>query len=437
MGNDRLKCAAIEIFREALGRVDSGDAVRKAVRSNGATLWVRDAPVVDLSRSIYVVAIGKAAYPMAGAFEEVAGQHIKAGVISGARLPGNPSIGSRWQKFFGGHPLPNEESFEAATACLSMLEQASDERVPIVFLISGGGSAMMELPSDPRVTLSDLRQLNEVLIASGASIAEINAVRRAASAVKGGGLALRAASSHQFSLIVSDTRSDDVTSVASGPSLLPGAGTPDPLKVLERYDLKRRVPEILVRSLDGKAPASSKLSGSYEVLLDNGDLVRAAAEVATRRGFTVGADTEEHDEIVDVGVGLLLDRAANFQKGRLTSQPACFVSGGEFGCIVNGNGEGGRNCESVVRAGLQSDKLRVSQEFAFLSAGSDGIDGNSPAAGGVIDGSTFEKARTLGLDPIQYLEESDSYSFLNAVDAAIETGPTGTNVRDIRIVIVS
>ncbi|MGE3384875.1 MAG: glycerate kinase [Pyrinomonadaceae bacterium] len=437
MENDRLKDAARKIFYEALDRVDAGDAVRNAVRSDGETLWIRDEPAIDLSRPIYVVAIGKAAYPMAAAFDDVAGDHIKAGVVSGVRSTATSTCGPALEKFYGGHPLPNEESIEAATACLKVLDQASGEKAPVVFLISGGGSAMMELSRDPRVMLSHLIELNKTLITSGASIAEINVVRRAVSAVKGGGLAIRAANSQQFSLIVSDTRSDDVTSVASGPSLLPSRGTIDPLEVIERHGLAKRIPEVVLRSLGESDPDPDvKLESKYEILLDNQRLDEAAAEAASRMGFFVGTDDGDQDEMIDVGVERLVDRAFDLRKRSTGDEPICFISGGEFACPVKGNGTGGRNCETVLRAALQSDKLAESKNFAILSAGSDGIDGNSPAAGGVIDGSTLAVARSMGLDPLSHLEASDSYTFLKGVGAAIETGPTGTNVRDLRIVIL-
>jgi glycerate 2-kinase len=438
--NQELISAAREIFCEGLKGVDAGTAVRNAVRIDGSNLLIRDEPAVDLSRSLYVVAIGKAAYPMADAIDSVAGKYVKEGVVSGTKLArGSSPGGSAWLKFFGGHPLPNEESFEAAKACLTMLDRANREKAPVLFLISGGGSAMMDLPRDLRVTLSDLRDLNQILLTSGASITEINSVRRAVSAVKGGGLALRAATSRQVSLIVSDTRSDDVTSVASGPSLLPDAGIPDPVSVVEKYRLEKRLPDIVIRSLKEREKGHPRveIESRFQVLLDNRQLVDHAAEIAKRLGFETGADDGEHDEMIEQGVIGLLDRALAFKRSVPPGKPVCFVSGGEFGCEVKGSGIGGRNCETVLRAvalAEQDDELR---NCTLLSAGTDGIDGNSPAAGGVIDGKISKLARKMGLDPLRYLKDSDSFTFLKKLDAAIEIGPTGTNVRDLRIVLAA
>lgn len=434
-----LISAAKEIFNEALKRVDAGAAVRDAVRIDGANLLVRGEASVDLSRGLYVVAAGKAAYPMADAFSHAAGQYIKAGVISGSRPKSGSSLGPTWSKFFGGHPLPNEESLEAARACMQMLDQAGGERSPIIFLISGGGSAMMELPRDPRVTLPDLKDLNQVLVTSGASIAEINSVRRAVSSVKGGGLASRAVTSQQISLIISDTRSEDITSVASGPSLRPDKGIPDPISVIEKYGLEKMLPDIVTRSVkEHEGVLLPPGADSYfRVLLDNSQLVDQAAGIAREMGFVTDSDGGDRDDIIDEGVASILNQTSVLRRSVSADKPVCFVSGGEFGCEVKGNGFGGRNCETVLRAGLLAEKDEELRHYAFLSAGTDGIDGNSPAAGGVIDENTFMNARTKGLDPTRYLEDSDSYTFLKELDAAMEIGPTGTNVRDLRIVLAA
>ena len=438
--NQELISIAKEIFREALKRADAGAAVQNAVRLDGLNLLIRDEPAVDISRSLYVVAIGKAAYPMADALDRIAGKYVKEGVVSGTKPAGGRSPGGpAWLKFSGGHPLPNEESFEAAKASLAMLDRANHEEAPVLFLISGGGSAMMDLPRDPRVTLPDLRELNRVLVTSGASITEINSVRRAVSAVKGGGLAMHAPASRQISLIVSDTRSDDVTSVASGPSLLPGPGIPDPIDVIEAYRLEERLPDSVIRSLkeSGKDSTRMEIASTFHVLLDNRQLVEHAADIAKSLGFETAIDDDEHDEMIEEGVVGLLDRALAFKRSVPAGKPVCFVSGGEFGCEVKGSGIGGRNCETVLRAGMLAEENDELRNFTILSAGTDGIDGNSPAAGGVIDTNALKTARTRGLDPVRYLEDSDSFSFLKELDAAIDIGPTGTNVRDLRIVLAA
>lgn len=441
MGDAReLSLAARRIFKEALKRVDAGKAVHNAVRIEGSALRICDEPSgIGRSDSLSVVAIGKAAYPMAAAFDRVAGKHIGAGVVSGVKPGADPCIGPNWREFCGGHPLPNVESLEAARACLDLLERAGAERSPIVFLISGGGSAMMEMPRDPRITLADLRELNRVLITSGAAIAEINSIRRAVSAVKGGGLALRASGSKQISLIVSDTMVGDAASVASGPSILPGGNVPDPLEVIGKYGLRSSIPLSVERFLEEgyTRPAADLAHSQHHVLLDNREAVDCTVEVAESIGFLTGRDLAEHDEMIEGGVAGFLDRALAFKRSAPAGRPVCFISGGEFGCVVKGPGIGGRNCETALRTGLLAEKDAELRDFAFLSAGTDGIDGNSPAAGSVIDNITLPAARSRGIDPLQYLENSDSFTFLREAGATIDTGPTGTNVRDLRIFLAA
>jgi hydroxypyruvate reductase len=431
-----LSLLAKQIFLGTLKKIDAGAAVRRAVGSdeNGISI---NGEILDVSRGLYVAAIGKAAYPMAYAFDDIAGPFIKRGVVSGT--PGASVIAkTNWLKFAGGHPLPNIESLESAKACCRMLEQANVEKASVVFLISGGGSAMMELPRDPSIGLSELRELNDVLVTSGASIAEINSVRRAVSAVKGGGLALKAADCEQFSLIISDTRSDDVTSVASGPSLLPDENLPVATEVIKKYALEKRIPESVLNALNCLTTESKPfIKSRVHVLLDNRAAVRHAGEIANQLGFVVKTDEIEHDETIAEGIDELLRRCLRARADVPNENVLCFISGGEFGCEVVGAGTGGRNCESVLRMALLAEENGISREFAFLSAGTDGIDGNSPAAGGVVGRNTIKTAFGKVLDAKTFLGDSNSFKFLEKLGATINTGPTGTNVRDLRIILMN
>lgn len=429
-----LSLLAKQIFLGTLKKIDAGAAVRKTVkaRPNGISI---NGKFLDTRRGLYVVAIGKAAYPMARAFDDIAGKFVTRGVVSGTR---GVAVGNAdWLEFSGGHPLPNEQSLKAAKACCEMLERADAEKSAVVFLISGGGSAMMELPSDPNISLSELRELNDVLVTSGASIAEINSVRRAVSAVKGGGLALKAANCEQVSLIISDTRPGDVTSVASGPSLLPNEGVPNAVEVVKKYRLEKRLPRSVLSVVRTAMPRERpRIKSSVHVLLDNQKAVRHAAKIAGGLGFAVRTDDGEHDEMIGEGIDGLLERCRRARTETADASVLCFISGGEFGCEVPGSGIGGRNCESVLRMALAAEEQGVPREFAFLSAGTDGIDGTSPAAGGVIDSCTMQAAARRGIDANAYLNNSDSFTFLDKLDAAIRTGPTGTNVRDLRIFLM-
>ena len=429
-----LSLLAKQIFLGTLKKIDAGAAVRNAVKAAGRELVINGERLENAS-GVYVAAIGKAAYPMARAFNDIAGKFVKRGVVSGTREDGIRN--ANWLEFSGGHPLPNEESIKAAEACREMLDRANAERASVVFLISGGGSAMMEMPRDARIGLPELRELNDALVTSGASIAEINSVRRAVSAVKGGGLALRGKNCRQVSLIISDTRSGDVTSVASGPSLLPDEGLPNAAEVVKKYSLEQKLPAAVLRIVMSAADRERpKLNSRVHVLLDNKKAVRHAAKIAGELGFVVRADEHEHDEPIDEGIEGLLDRCLRIRKDSGDANVLCYISGGEFGCEVRGDGLGGRNSESVLRMAIRAEEKGISREFAFLSAGTDGIDGSSPAAGGVIDNETIRAAARNGLDAKAYLNKSDSFTFLDKLGASVRTGPTGTNVRDLRIFLM-
>lgn len=385
---------------------------------------VRDGPTVEVcgerfdesSTPVFTVALGKAAASMALGLEDALGEKLTRGVIS---APASAvRLSQKWEIFAGGHPLPNEESLAAAQAAFNLLRRANDVRGFVIFLVSGGGSAMMEWPVSPSIALDDLRRANELLIGCGAPINEINAVRRAFSAIKGGGLTQHAPDARTVTLIVSDTNRGDEASVASGPTLS-AADNIDPLDVIERYrlDLPKPIRESLSKSVPGPNPP-------YRVLLGNWTALEAAHQKALELGFTSTIADDVCEQPIQEGCDLLLARL-------LRENTDCLISGGEFSCPVRGGGRGGRNLETVLRLAIGGFEDR----FVALSAGTDGIDGNSPAAGAVADETTITRARNLDLDPDDLLARSDSYSFFEKLNDLIVTGPTGTNVRDLRILI--
>ncbi len=431
---------AKEIFFAALKRADAGRAIRDAVRLRGGVLDVAGERIdLDQLGAVYVVAIGKAAYPMAAELDRILDGHIKTGLISGAKPPSfDHAFTDVWTQFEGGHPLPNEASIDAAKACLEMLERADSEAALVIFLISGGGSAMMEVARDAGVTLSELRETNRVLVTSGASISEINSVRRRISAIKGGGLARTAPDCRQITLLISDTFADDITSIASGPTLSPAEGLPDAVSVIKKYELEPllpvRVKELILNTQvdDGKFPSAS----AARVLLDNRTATNAAAEAASSAGLLVEGLSNEYDAHIADGCRVLFEKCLALKSSAASGETVCLVSGGEFGCEVVGRGLGGRNMETALRLALLAEEKGIDAEFAFLSGGTDGIDGSSPAAGAVADHHSLRKATEMKLDPRSFLADSDSFTFFDRIGGAIMTGPTGTNVRDIRILLM-
>lgn len=474
-----LRRAAREIFHAALSDMDAGDAVRRAVRLDGHRLAINGENVfalADPSQPIYVIAIGKAAHPMAAAVDQLLGDRLTAGIIAGTQIgaadhqsltrrvadkehisnggqthnsrnaiPAELSFSDRWRVFAGGHPLPNEASLAAARASFALLGRANSERALVLFLISGGGSAMIEWPRDEQTTLAELSDANRVLVSCGAGIAEINAVRRAISAVKGGGLAACAPRAAQVSLIISDTNTGEESTVASGPTFAPPPDAPSASSVIACYKLAAHLPASILRAINQSTPieASTDALRKHYVLLDNESAMNSAAAAARSRGFAVEIARDVVEQPVAEGCAELLSRllalrrqAAN--KGKVI----CLISGGEFACPVRGSGVGGRNAETALRWAIEIDARRrqandksSSMHMVVLSAGTDGIDGNSPAAGALADETTIARARALNLDAQKFLETSDAYSFFNALGDTIVTGPTGTNVRDLRIML--
>jgi glycerate 2-kinase len=457
----QLRLAAREIFEEALGAVDAGAAVRNTVRVAGSSVAVCD-KLFELKpqQFIYSIAIGKAAVPMAIALEAALGERFVEGVIAGPASRASsskPKPGNRWGYFEGGHPLPDANSLAAASEAFALLKRANEEHALVVFLVSGGGSAMIEWPISEDISLQNLRAANRALVKCGASITEINSVRRAFSAVKGGRLAGHAPDCEQITLIVSDVPRGEERNVASGPTLAP-SHTPDPRNVIARYDLGSKLPRSIVQAIENATPPNqpSDALRQHFVLLDNGDAIESAAQAARQAGFMTEIAKDISDQPIEEGCKQLLKRLDTVRvaqsQDRLESElvppvrtsadckqndsAGCLISGGEFACPVRGDGMGGRNLETALRLAIEADRTEIgARDFVALCAGTDGIDGNSPAAGAIVDSTTINRARKIGLDPLDFLNRSDAYSFFVALGDAITTGVTGTNVRDLRILL--
>jgi glycerate 2-kinase len=435
----QLRLIAREFFDEALHAVNAEAAVRHAVRIDGSRLSVCEASFkLSAAAQVYSIAIGKAATAMAVALEDVLRDQFSEGVIAAhAGNAGRSMLSKHWQEFEGGHPIPNKASLAAAEAAFALLDRANKERALVIFLISGGGSAMLEAPISKEITLEDLRSANQALVSCGASISEINAVRRAFSAVKGGRLATRAPNSLQVTLIVSDVPRGEEHNVASGPTLTPKAGAPSATEVVASYGLRNLLPSSIMRAIE--RPETSEppppIGQPYFVLLDNDTALEAAATAARGRELTAEIARDISDEPIELGVEKLLTRLGELKSSKAGTD-VCLVSGGEFACPVRGEGLGGRNLETALRLAIAAEEHRDRiGEFVALCAGTDGIDGNSPAAGAIVDSTTIERARRIGLDPADFFNRSDSYSFFVALGDALTTGATGTNVRDLRILL--
>ncbi|MFN7928798.1 MAG: DUF4147 domain-containing protein [Blastocatellia bacterium] len=428
-----LRTVAIEIFQRTLAAIEVEAVVRQALQLKGITLQTGETEVAlhDVAR-LLVVAIGKASLPMARAAAAVLGERISDGLIATNAVEG--AVPPGFHIFAGGHPLPNQGSIDGAEAALRLLREANEESTLVLFLLSGGGSALFEKPVDDSITLADLQTINRVLVGCGAVINEMNTVRRFLSAVKGGRLAAAANRTQQVSLYISDVNSDDLSTVSSGLTLPSQATRADFDRIVAKYDLLTQFPpHVAALIASGTLPDMPRVavSDTHHLLLDNRVALRRAAQIAAEE---FGCVVEIAEDLVEGEVEAMAQThltRLHALKAQHPAQTVCLLSGGEVICPVRGDGQGGRNQEFILRAARHS----AGQNIALLSAGTDGIDGHSPAAGAIADATTLPRARALQLEPEEYLQRSDSYNFFYALGDAILTGPTGNNVRDLRILL--
>ncbi len=433
-----LRAIATDIFQRTLAAIEVEAVTQQALHLDGDTLIAGTTRVnLKLYTRLLVIAIGKASVPMARAAERVLGERLTGGMVATNELTGEAP--QRLQLFIGGHPLPNQGSLDGAAAALQLLRGANDEQTLVLFLLSGGGSALFEKPIDDAITLADLQAVNRVLVGCGAVISEMNVVRRFLSAVKGGRLAEAAAKARQVSLYISDVNSDDLSTVSSGLTLPSIATRADFDGIVSKYDLLKQFPPHVAALIAADAQpdlprATVPTLRSHHLLLDNRVALQHARQIAEASHHCVvevAADLVEGE--VEEMAALHLARLQTLRASH-PGKTVCLLSGGEVICPVRGNGQGGRNQEFVLRAALQQQQHSF-ETVAILSAGTDGIDGHSPAAGALADETTLERAAKLGLAPTDYLQRSDSYTFFAALGAVLMTGPTGNNVRDLRILL--
>jgi hydroxypyruvate reductase len=434
-----LKQAALRIFRETLAAIDIPLTMRRKLGRAGSRILVNGAPF-DLAafERICAISIGKASVAMARGLAESLSPNFRADGIVVAPTAAS-SLPEGFRGIVAGHPVPDQGSFVAGRAILDLLA-ATNQHTLVFFLLSGGGSALVELPLDPGVTLEDMQSLNRVLVTCGASIDEMNAVRKHLSAVKGGRLAVAARSAMKITLGVTDVPEGQESALASGPTL------PDPTTVLtacgviRRYDLLSRLPTRIRTRFEHpeSIPETPKAgdsvfaarSAAFQILLGRHDLFHSAHHASESTEFVTICDNTTDNWPVEKAVDFLLAQVGSLKQAN-PGKSVAVIADGEVSSPVTGNGIGGRNLAFV----LDCVKKIAGQTIAVLSAGTDGVDGSSPAAGAVADGESLARAQSLGLDPADYYRRSDSYTFFRKLGDAIETGPTGNNLRDLRILL--
>jgi glycerate 2-kinase len=431
-----LKQLARQIFHQTLAAIDIPAAIQRKLQLEGSVLHIENADVdMGAFERVLIVAIGKAAHAMIEGLEGLLGGDVLfTGIVVAPTSPPRAVDGMRY--FAGGHPTPDAESWRAGEAILDLLK-ACNEKTLVFFLLSGGGSALVELPLNPQMSLADLQKINKALVTCGAPIDAMNTVRKHLSAVKGGRLALAAGRATKITLAVSDVPVGKESALASGPTLPDPTTIADALRVIEEFGLRAKMPESALRWIDeGKMPETPKgndpafANAHLQLLLGLDDLFHPAHHATEAKGFVVCCDNTTDDWPVENAADYLLDQLEALRKAN-PGQRVAIIADGEVSSPVTGKGVGGRNAAFV----LCCVKRIADKKIAVLSAGTDGVDGNSPAAGAVADGETLERGKAIGLNARFLFRESDSYSYFARLGDTIVTGPTGNNLRDLRILL--
>lgn len=421
---------AAAVWRVALAAGDVAPLVQRHLRLAGSMLTAGGV-TIDLERAgrILVLGVGKAGASMARAVEAVLGERVSEGFVvvkDGYRVPT-----SRIEIAEAGHPVPDARGEEAAGRLLALASSAT-ERDLVLVLVSGGGSALTPAPASP-ISLGDKQAVTRLLLEAGATIGELNAVRKHLSRFKGGQLARAAAPAPILTLALSDVIGDPLDVIASGPTAPDPTTFADALGVLEARKIRGQAPTSVVQRLEAGArgeiaetpkPGDPLFRSVTNVVIGNNELVvRAAADAARRIGYVptvLGSGIEGEARVV------ARDLVA---RGRALTPPACLIAGGETTVTVRGRGRGGRCQELALAAALE---LGSADDLVVLAAGTDGTDGPTDAAGAIVDGRTLERG---GADARRWLDDNDTYDYLARSGDLLTTGPTNTNLLDVYLVL--
>jgi glycerate 2-kinase len=436
-----VKQAAQRIFRRTLAAIDIPAALARKLARNGSRIHVGEGSAaedfIDFRdyREIVAIAFGKASFAMAEGLSAILPTEYRPDGILVVPAPPRRNLPG-WVTFVGGHPVPNAQSFDAGRTILDRLSLC-DERTLIFFLVSGGGSALVDQPLDSTVTLEDFQQLNAALVTCGAPIEEINIVRKHLSATKGGRLAAAAPRSMKLTYAVSDVPQGHESALASGPTLPDPTTVADSERIAKNYGLLPKFPASIRTVFEHHRLRETPKEGDpafararFHLLLGEHELLHAAHHACEAEGFACLCDTSADNWPIQKAADHLLALVES-QKKANPRRAVAVLADGEVRSPVQGTGIGGRNSAFVLAC-----VPRIAGEgITVLSVGTDGIDGNSPAAGAVADGESMALARAAGLDPADFLRRCDAYNFFASLGDAIVTGPTGNNLRDLRILL--
>ncbi len=432
-----LKKLATTMIRQAIEAVDPAQLIKRQLHLEKHLLYIHD-HTFDLKKyhRIYIIGFGKGAAYMAEEMEELLQDRVTTGAV--VVKYGHGRALHRLRLFEAGHPVPDMNTLKAGTELLKIARQAEQDDLVIV-LITGGGSALFEvLPRE--ITLEDLAVMNRELLKCGATIEEINALRKHLSLVKGGRLAELIQPAQCVTLILSDVIGDPLDVIASGPTAADNTTYNDVLRIIEKYELTAKLPRTVVRLFQegqsGKREETPKpgdriFNRVHNFIIGNNKQALGLLEdMARKHGFAPLILTDQaRGEAREIGKLIAAILKSAIMDGHPLPSSGCLILGGEPTVTLRGKGKGGRNQELVLA--VLTEMAGISKPFYFCSVGTDGTDGPTDAAGAWIDHLTEERAKNLNLNPHTFLDGNDSYPFFKTLDQLIMTGPTGTNVMDI------
>lgn len=438
--HENLREDAIQILKNAIDAVEPSSIVKKALLRNDNILYVDDHKYdLNTIENIYVIAFGKASVGMSRAVEDILSDKLLKGIA--VTRYGSHNELDQLTVYEAAHPIPDENSIKAATFAKEILSKTTENDL-IIFLISGGGSSLFELPRKD-ISFKEVTKLYETLLNSRATIKEINTVRKHLSIIKGGGLTKMAYPSQSVSLILSDVADDSLEIIASGPTVPDSSTFEDFNTIIERYNIQLTpsISRLLEDGLNGLIDETYTdddpiFDSSYSKLIGNNYL---ALDAASKKAESLGYNallltsyiTGESKEIVKIFSALARNELYHSKPMPI---PACIIAGGESTVNIEEKGKGGRCQEMALSFAIETEGLN---NILFLAAGTDGIDGPTNAAGATADGNTIDKSIAIGLNAIEMLEKHDSYPFFDAIEDLVIIGETGTNVMDIYILLVT
>lgn len=438
---DLLKSHAKTIFAAGVAAADPIQAVSRVLALQPDQLRAGETAMpLRPGAKIHLIAVGKAAGPMAAAAEAILERRLGEGLAISKYHHLWPL--QRVRLLQAGHPLPDRNGVAATEAVRELLAGSGRDDL-ILCLLSGGASALLPAPA-AGISLEEKLATTELLLACGAAIQEINCVRKHLSSLKGGGLARLVAPRRLLTLVLSDVVGDALDVIASGPTVPDPTSFADALAVINRYQLLDRLPAAVRRRLEsgcaGRLPETPKpgddcfAGNEVQLVGSNSQSLRAAAAKAAELGYTpwvlTSSLTGETRQVAAVHAAIARELTRH---GQPVAPPACLLSGGETTVTLRGEGRGGRNQEFALAA---AHGIAGFDDVVILSGGTDGTDGPTDAAGALADGSTLERARLRGLDPQRHLEENDAYPLFATLDDLLLTGPTNTNVMDLQLILV-